>query len=644
MTPTPSVNVTDSFWKSYFRIVKDVMLPFQWDIIHDEANITIESERDDAAIPTEKSHVIENFRIAAGQKKGNHYGWLFQDSDLYKWIEAAANTYQIEADPALLGMMEECVQLIEDAQDEDGYLSTFYQIEAPQLKFRRLFQSHELYCAGHLIEAAIAYEIATGSHQLLAVAERFIDCIKEHFGPEPGKINGSDGHQEIELALVRLYEHTGERKYLDLSYFFLDVRGQDPDFYQKQLQENIDKGLEKGPVAPVNLVYHQAHKPVVEQNEAQGHAVRLVYMAQAMAGTGNYLEDDALIQAAEKIWQNIVHKRMYITGGIGSTVRGEAFTFDYDLPNDLMYCETCAAIGLLNFTEVLQKRDQKVAHADVMERVLYNSMISGMSLDGKHFFYVNPLEVDPEASLKNPDKSHVKASRPSWFGCACCPPNLARTIPAIHRYIYQADSETNQLWLNQWIASEWSNDSIHLSQTHDFDNKKESRFTIKNDKSEEYIINIRIPYWVEEVEMLIDGQKEKVTLTNGYLELQAAPGETRIDLTYQMPVLKWQAHPKVKSSYGKLSFQRGPFIYTAEEADNGKNLHLLHVNGETEAIVVENNYLELPAKRLVDDQQESLYQLFERKTYEDVKLTLIPYYLWANREIGEMRVWLQEGG
>lgn len=644
------VHVTSPFWEKYMEIVKEKMLPFQWDILNDKATVKIESERDDVNIPTEKSHVIANFLIAAGKKEGNHYGWLFQDSDLYKWIEAAANTYRVKPDEHLLTLMETCVELIEEAQDADGYLSTFYQIEKPQLKFRRLMESHELYCAGHLIEAAVAYAEATGDLRLIAVSDRFIACIKKAFGPNEGQINGADGHQEIELALVRLYEFTGNKDYLDLSYYFLNVRGQDPEFYHKQLLENERNGIHEGRMPHIDLVYLQAHKPVVEQLEPRGHAVRMVYMAQAMAGTAYYLNDSALLNAAKKIWESIVSKRMYITGGIGSTVRGEAFTYDYDLPTDTMYCETCAAIGLLNFTSVLQKSDKNSAYADIMERVLYNSMISGMSLDGEHFFYVNPLEVDPEASLKNPDKSHVKATRPSWFGCACCPPNLARTIPAIQRYIYDESEDAKCIWINQWIDSTGTFKNAILQQQHDFRNKKESTFTITNTNDLETEIFIRIPYWLDNVSVWVNGEEKVLEITDGYFNLILFADSIEVRLTYNMPVLKWQANPNVKSAYGKVAFQKGPFIYAAEESDNESALHLYHVNGEPVAIDIEDAVLgeitviDVPAQKLEQTEPSSLYYLYQKPGYLEKNLRLIPYYCWANRDTGEMRVWLNDGG
>ena len=270
-----SIKVNDKFWERYFKLIRDEMIPYQWNVLHDQENITIDKERDDENIPSEKSHAIQNLKIAAGLAEGDHYGWLFQDSDVYKWLEAASNSYAIHPDEKLLSMMDEVISLIEAAQDEDGYISTYYQINNPKLKFRRLFESHELYCAGHLIEAAVAHYKATGSERLITVSNQFVQCIKNHFGDEEGKINGADGHQEIELALVKLYEVTKDESLLELSAYFLEVRGQDPDFYKKQLEENIENGLSQGPIPTINNEYHQSHQPVMEQEEAVGHAVRL---------------------------------------------------------------------------------------------------------------------------------------------------------------------------------------------------------------------------------------------------------------------------------------------------------------------------------------------------------------------------------
>ena len=648
----PEVTVRDAFWMNYFQLIKKEMIPFQWAVLNDKAAITIESERDDATIPTEKSHVIENFKVAAGLKAGNHYGWLFQDSDLYKWIEAAANIVAIEKDEELIGLIETTIDLLEQAQEEDGYLSTFYQIDAPHLKFRRLFESHELYCAGHLIEAAIAYFQATGSERLLLVADKFIACIEANFGDEDGKINGADGHQEIELALVRLYELTGDEKHLDLGSYFLEVRGQQPDFYAHQLEENDRKGLKQGPKPVINIVYHQADKPVIEQDTARGHAVRLVYMAQAMAGVGHHKQDEKLIGAAKKIWDNIVQKRMYVTGGIGSTVRGEAFTYDYDLPNDLMYCETCAAIGLLNFSNELLKTETDSQYADIMERLLYNGIISGMALDGKHFFYVNPLEVDPQASALNPDKSHVKAKRPSWFGCACCPPNLARTLPAVGRYAFtqKSDEVLLNLFIDSELAGEQAGKPYTIRQSHTFSEQGRTLITVEKASSEQLSLGIRIPYWAENPVLVVDGEEAIADIRNGYTYVTAKAESTAIELTYTIAINELEAHPLVKADKGKVALQRVPFIYCLEEQDNGKQLHLLALTGairprfRSDMILGDIVCLEAEGEMHVmeDGWQDTLYRVHQKPQTTPKKLTFIPYYSWGHRSLGEMQVWVDK--
>ncbi|WP_106450349.1 glycoside hydrolase family 127 protein [Trichococcus alkaliphilus] len=648
----PKVTVADSFWLKYMQLVKEEMIPFQWDVLNDRGNIVIESERDDATIPTEKSHVIENFKIAAGLKEGHHYGWLFQDSDLYKWIEAAANTLALEKDDALVAQVEETIDLLEAAQADDGYLSTYYQIDAPQLKFRRLFESHELYCIGHLIEAAIAYHEATGSDRLLQIADKAIACIETHFGKAEGKIDGTDGHQEIELALVRLYELTGNRKYLDLSAYFLEVRGQNPQFFAEQLEENDRLGLQQGPKPGINAVYHQADIPVIEQDTARGHAVRLVYMAQAMAGTGHYQENEKLVAAAKKIWDNIVQKRMYVTGGIGSTVRGEAFTYDYDLPNDLMYCETCAAIGLLNFSNELLRAETDSRYSDIMERVLYNGIISGMALDGKHFFYVNPLEVDPQASALNPDKSHVKATRPSWFGCACCPPNLARTLPAVGRYAFtQKDDEVLlNLFIDSELVGEQGGKAYTIRQSHTFSEDGRTLITVGKASAELLRLGIRIPYWAEHPVLVVDGEETIADIRNGYTYVTVKSESTAIELTYTIATNELEAHPLVKADKGKVALQRGPFIYCLEEQDNGKQLHLLALTGAIRPRFRSDKILgdivclegEGELQMMEDGWQDTLYRVHQKPQTISKKLMFIPYYSWGNRSLGEMQVWIDK--
>ena len=648
-----SIKVNDKFWERYFKLIRDEMIPYQWNVLHDQENITIDKERDDENIPSEKSHAIQNLKIAAGLAEGDHYGWLFQDSDVYKWLEAASNSYAIHPDEKLLSMMDEVISLIEAAQDEDGYISTYYQINNPKLKFRRLFESHELYCAGHLIEAAVAHYKATGSERLITVSNQFVQCIKNHFGDEEGKINGADGHQEIELALVKLYEVTKDESLLELSAYFLEVRGQDPDFYKKQLEENIENGLSQGPVPTINNEYHQSHQPVMEQEEAVGHAVRLVYMAAAMADVAYYLNNEKMYEACKKIWKNIVTKRMYITGGIGSTVHGEAFTYDYDLPNDTMYCETCASIGMMFFAKNMLKHETDASYSDILERCLYNTVISGVALDGKHFFYVNPLEVQPEACQKDPGKSHVKATRPSWFGCACCPPNIARTLTSLDQYIYSSneDSVFAHLFMDNEGEINLDKGTIAIRQETTMPYSGNVRFYLELDNINKMRLGIRIPSWAQDFQVVKDGKEVEGKLDRGYLYLEISKRQTVIDVHFEMKAIQWASHPLVRGNQGKVALQRGPFVYCLEEEDNGENLHLNSITNQqvTEKPVEDSALGDIvlletigQKEKITKEWNERLYQKYVTKEVEQTQLTFIPYYTWANRSSGQMQVWVNK--
>lgn len=648
-----SIKVNDKFWERYFKLIRDEMIPYQWNVLHDQENITIDKERDDENIPSEKSHAIQNLKIAAGLAEGDHYGWLFQDSDVYKWLEAASNSYAIHPDDKLLSMMDEVISLIEAAQDEDGYISTYYQINNPKLKFRRLFESHELYCAGHLIEAAVAHYKATGSERLITVSNQFVQCIKNHFGDEEGKINGADGHQEIELALVKLYEVTKDESLLELSAYFLEVRGQDPDFYKKQLEENIENGLSQGPIPTINNEYHQSHQPVMEQEEAVGHAVRLVYMAAAMADVAYYLNNEKMYEACKKIWKNIVTKRMYITGGIGSTVHGEAFTYDYDLPNDTMYCETCASIGMMFFAKNMLKHETDASYSDILERCLYNTVISGVALDGKHFFYVNPLEVQPEACQKDPGKSHVKATRPSWFGCACCPPNIARTLTSLDQYIYSSneDSVFAHLFMDNEGEINLDKGTVAIRQETTMPYSGNVRFYLELDNINKMRLGIRIPSWAQDFQVVKDGKEVEGKLDRGYLYLEISKRQTVIDVHFEMKAIQWASHPLVRGNQGKVALQRGPFVYCLEEEDNGENLHLNSITNQqvTEKPVEDSALGDIvlletigQKEKITKEWNERLYQKYVTKEVEQTQLTFIPYYTWANRSSGQMQVWVNK--
>ena len=655
---TDKIVITDPFWLYYRGIVRHEMIPYQWKVLNDEIDVRIERERDDASIPNEKSHALENFRIAAGIHTGHHYGWVFQDSDVYKWLEAAAYSLMEEPDDSLKRMTDSVVDLIAQAQEPDGYLGTYFTIEEPDRKFKSLMNSHELYCAGHFMEAAAAYYEATGSRKVLETAEKLAACIEKALGPE-GTF-GYDGHEEIEIGLMKLFHLTGEERYLRLSSYFLRIRGTDDDFFGEQRKTDPGSRPLIGGMDHIPRKYFQAHRPPVKQDTAEGHAVRLVYLCTAMADTAASSGDQDMLNACRKIWRNIVDRRMYITGGIGSTVHGEAFTFDYDLPNDTMYCETCASVGLIFFAAQMLRSENAGEYGDVMERALYNTVLAGTALDGKHFFYVNPLEVNPSASLSDPGKSHVKPVRPEWLGCACCPPNLARLLASVDRYIYTV--KENLCLVNLYISSDadlsLSGGNVRITQQTEYPRDGIVRIRVSARKEHAFDLGLRIPGWSRTYKVTMDGAdfadaagESTGSCENGYLYLRNLTGDHELALELCMEPRLWRASPLVRSDVGKAALTRGPIVYCLEEADNGKNLHLLSIDtsrkpeeeeeqGELGHII----RVTADGKRITEPEEgDRLYLPADEEPLQekDVRLRFIPYYTWANRGSNEMCVWVR---
>ena len=646
-----NVKITEDFWKNYRNLVRKEMIPYQWNVLNDIGGINIERERADDTIPNEKSHAIENFKIAACRTKGEFYGYVFQDSDVYKWLEAAAYVLREEDDEDLRKKADDIVDLIAEAQQPDGYLDTYFIIKEPERKFMTLRESHELYCAGHFFEAACAYYAVTGNKKVLDTAIRLADCIDRHFGAEEGKLHGSDGHPEVEIGLMKLYAVTGEKRYLRLCEYFIGVRGECHKFFAEQ--DKAEKGMTpifEG-MRHADDTYFQIQEAPVKQSTAEGHAVRQIYLCTAMADLAREDGDEELAEACRRIWRNIVDRRMYITGGIGSTVNGEAFTLDYDLPNDTMYCETCASVGLIFFAKNMLKLEAKGEYADVMERALYNTVLAGMALDGRHFFYVNPLEVDPEQSRKNPTKSHVKAVRPEWLACACCPPNLARMLASVDDYIYM--EKDGEIFVNLYIASEaeFSINGEKIKIKLETDYPKSGSVKLKVEKNGYKVVNLalRIPGWADNVYGQIDGAEEKVAQEDGYWHVYAEDKQTEISLNMPMYVERNYADTRVSADVGKVCISRGPLVYCAESIDNGEalqNIELLE-----NAVFKENFEPELlngvisvrtEGKRIVERGNGQLYTHKKMYDIEGQSIKLIPYYAWGNRGENEMRVWLRE--
>lgn len=648
---TNRVHITSKFWMRYRNLVRTEMIPYQWDVLNDQADIKIEKERlNDDGIPSEKSHAMENFKIAAGRVKGTHYGWTFQDSDVYKWLEAVAYSLREKMDPELEAKANEVIALIAEAQEDDGYLDTFYSILGLEHRYQSLAGSHELYCMGHFIEAAVAYYDATGNDNVLRVAKKAADQIDASFGPEDGKIHGYDGHEEIEIGLLRLYHLTEEERYLKLAKYFLMERGKHPDFFREQA------AVYQGPDALSGMVnaadsYFQNHKPVMEQETAEGHAVRLVYLCTALADYAATAGDQEVYKTCQRLWDNITKKRMYITGGIGSTVHGEAFTLDYDLPNDTMYCETCAAIGLIFFARQMLRMEAKAEYAEVMERALYNCALSGMALDGKHFFYVNPLEANPRKSALDPGKSHVKVVRPSWLGCACCPPNLARLIMSLDDYLYT--HHENQIWIHQFVDSdavlEMQDGEMMIVQKTDFPWDESVEMEVWNHSTSTKQVGLRIPNWAKEIRLARDGAQVPLKECDGYVYFDLLENQKmQLTMTFRMEVQRNYCHPLVSEDVGKVCISRGPFIYCLEEVDNGRNLHTIRLPENAEfsyeykdQLLHGMGVIHANAFRMEIPEETSLYST-KKQAEQETQVTFIPYYAWANRGENEMEVWVRE--
>ncbi|WP_019911573.1 glycoside hydrolase family 127 protein [Paenibacillus sp. HW567] len=640
----PSVTIQDEFWGRYIRLVQDVVIPYQYEALHDR-------------VPeAEPSRAIANFEIAAGRREGEFHGWVFQDSDVAKWLEAVGYSLSIKRDPDLEAQADAVIDLVGEAQQPDGYLNTYFTIKEPGNRWTNLQDCHEMYCAGHFIEAAVAYYEATGKDKLLQIMRRMVDHIDSVFGPEEGKLKGYDGHQEIELALVKLYRLTGEEKYLKLSSFFINQRGQEPNYL---LQEWESRGRithwSGVPTSSVELKYLQAHLPVREQHEAVGHSVRAVYMYTAMADLAALTGDESLREACARLWDNMTGKQMYITGGIGSTHQGEAFTFDYDLPNDTVYAETCASIGLIFFARRMLELAPDARYADVMERALYNNVLGSMAQDGKHYFYVNPLEVWPQACTCNPDKHHVKSERQGWFGCACCPPNVARLLTSLNQYIYTVHGDT--LYTNLYIGSELKTAlggaEVSVSQQSSYPWEGKVTFRVNPAQAGEFGIALRIPSWSQGMEIRVNGEVLKLSegVEMGYRVIRRVwKAGDMIEVSMPMEAHRVYAHPNLRADAQKTAIQRGPLVYCLEGVDNGTPLSsvtLSEAGGFTEifdksmlggAVVVEGTGFRVNQEGWNGEQ---LYSR-EKAPLEAVKVTAVPYYLWGNRGSGEMKVWIPE--
>ncbi|CAM6479077.1 glycoside hydrolase family 127 protein [Citrobacter sedlakii] len=640
------LKVSDPFLGQYQRLVRDVVIPYQWDALNDR-------------IPeADPSHAIENFRIAAGQQSGEFYGMVFQDSDVAKWLEAVAWSLCQKPDPSLEKTADEVIELVAAAQCDDGYLNTYFTVKAPQERWTNLAECHELYCAGHMIEAGVAFYQATGKRRLLEVVCRLADHIHSVFGPGEHQLHGYPGHPEIELALMRLYEATGCSRYLALVNYFVEQRGTQPHFYDLEYEKRGQTSYwhTYGPAWMVkDKAYSQAHQPLSEQQTATGHAVRFVYLMTGVAHLARLSQDERKRQDCLRLWRNMAQRQLYITGGIGSQSSGEAFSSDYDLPNDTVYAESCASIGLMMFARRMIELEADSQYADVMERALYNTVLGGMALDGKHFFYVNPLEVHPQSLKFNHIYDHVKPVRQRWFGCACCPPNIARVLTSLGHYIYTPRPEA--LYINLYVGNsielQTENGSLRLRIDGNYPWQEHVSITIDSPQAVRHTLALRLPDWCSDARVTLNGDEVSQDIRKGYLHITRdwQEGDT-IGLTLPMPVRRVYGNPRVRHVAGKVALQRGPLVYCLEQADNGEELHNLWLPKESDLRIFEGKGL-FAHKMLIQaeglkqsapDAAQSALWHYDRApgAWQPHTLTFIPWFSWANRGEGEMRIWVNE--
>lgn len=633
---TPNnVTIDDAFWNSFRETLVREGIPYQWDALNDRL-----------PADTEPSYCMRNFRIAAGRETGKHGGYVFQDSDVYKWLEGVAYSLRWHPDPALETVADGAIADIAAAQQPDGYLDTYYIINGLERRWTNLKDHHELYVAGHMIEAAVAYFTVTGKRQLLDVALRFVDHIDSVIGPEEGKLHGYPGHPVIEMALMRLYEITGDPKHLRLAEYFVNERGQAPLFFEEEDRRTGNAFHWKD--SPFRYQYYQAGKPIREQKDAEGHAVRAMYLFSGVADVARETGDESLKQACRDLWKSTTKRRMYITGAVGSTEYGEAFSFDYDMPNDTVYGETCASIGLVFFARRMLMLEAKSEYADVMERALYNGIISGMQLNGRKFFYVNPLEVVPEACRMDPHKQHVKAERQKWFGCACCPPNLIRMLTSLEDYI--ATETENTTYVHLFVGGRIVSGGLSLDVTTRYPWDGNIHFDVHADRPVSRTIAIRVPNWCHAFTVRVNDTLVSETPRDGYIHLVRIWGDgDSIDFEMEMPIRLMRANPRIRKDAGLVTLCRGPLVYCLEEADNGSDLHLLRslslanarIQWEPQTLggVVT---LTTEARRESKSGWDELYDDRPEPAATPVELRWIPYYAWANRGLGEMRVWIRK--
>ncbi len=615
--PHTAVTLEDGFWLPRVQSVRERSLPLMYQQF-------------------EQNGYVAAFR---GEREpgGRTIPYVYSESEVTKWLEAASYCLAIHPDPTLDALVDEVIAFITSMQQPDGYLNVWFTVIEPTKRWTNLRDWHELYCAGHLIEAAVAHFQATGKRTLLEVACRYADYIDAIFGREEGKRRGYCGHEEIELALIRLYRLTQERRYLNLAHYFVEERGQQPLYFDEEARL---RGEDPAAFWARTYEYNQSHLPVRQQEKVVGHAVRAMYLYSALADLAKELDDYTLLETCERLWQHLVSTRLYLTGGLGSSADNEGMTADYDLPNARAYAETCAAIGLVFWSQRMLQLDADRRYADVLEQALYNAVLSGIALDGATFFYENPLE------------SLGGHHRQAWYPCACCPPNAARLLASLGSYVYSVTERDVlvHLYVQSASALAVGGEQVILRQETNYPWDGAIKITLELREPRAFGVHLRIPGWCRHAHLSVNGEAlpTPLSLEKGYARVerrwQSGDG---ITLRLEMPVERIYPHPDIHADAGCVALQRGPLVYCLEAADNPLPLHRIRL---PEAAALESEFVPGLLGGVVvirgdavaletDDWAGVLYRTMPARRAAHT-LVAIPYYAWDHRQAGEMRVWI----
>lgn len=612
-----AVTFEDTFWAPRLRTIREHSLPIMYE----------EFSRNG------------HFAAYRGQWQNDHemIPYVFWESEVTKWLEAASYSLATNPDPVLGERVDEVIALIASIQQPDGYLNVWFTQIQPEKRWTNLRDWHELYCAGHLIEAAVAHFGATGKRTLLDVVCRYADHIDSMFGREEGKRRGYCGHEEIELALVKLYRATHEERYLRLAQYFIDERGQQPIYFDEEARA---RGENPGDFWAETYEYCQANLPVREQDKVVGHAVRAMYLYSALADLAKELDDHSLLQTCQCLWQHLTSTRIYLTGGIGSSADNEGVTADYDLPNTSAYAETCAAVGLVQWNHRMLQLDTNARYADLLERALYNGVLSGLALDGSSFFYENPLE------------SHGDHHRQPWYRCSCCPPNVARLLNSLGSYVYSTTDSAIfiHLYATSTAVLHVAGQQVTVRQETAYPWDGAIQIQVDSEAPAEFGLSLRIPGWSREARLTVNGEAVDIadSSDNGYVHLvRRWQAGDQIALHLEMPIERIYAHPDVGADSGRVALQRGPLVYCLETADNVVPLQRIRL---PESAGLESQFIStllggitvirgMALALATDDWSNTLYRSTAPQ-HVPHELVAIPYFAWDNRQPGEMSVWI----